>query len=79
MTFYPKRAIRRKHTARLKKKRANYHTNGRKDGRIVNTPCPCSCHMCCNERSSDWSKGKEKLTVQERRLESISDLVEEYL
>ena len=27
----------------------------------------CSCHMCRNPRTSDWTKGKEKLTLQEHK------------
>lgn len=34
---------------------------------LKDTPHPCSCHMCRNPRTSDWTKGKEKLTLQERK------------
>ena len=32
----------------------------------------CSCSMCRNPRRSDWSSGKERLTIQERRVKSIT-------
>jgi hypothetical protein len=32
--------------------------------RYVNTPCPCSCWVCCNPRHS-WADKKH--TIQERR------------
>lgn len=35
--------------------------------RIKNNRHPCSCHMCRNPRTSSYSKGKEKLTIQERK------------
>jgi hypothetical protein len=27
----------------------------------------CSCHMCCNPRHSGFSKGQQRLTLQERK------------
>jgi len=39
---------------------------------------PCSCMMCCNRRRSGFSKGKEKLTRQERKSEnSFKDQLDE--
>ena len=35
-------------------------------GQVVNTPTPCSCHMCRNVRRSGFVKTSEKLTFQER-------------
>lgn len=73
-----KRRQRRHHRERLRKKRRGYHGNedwGETDPVLVeetasfyvNTPCPCSCHMCKNPRRSIFSKGDERLTMQERR------------
>jgi len=71
-----KRAIRRKHIHRLIKKRKDYWSGGARTPRaLANTPTPCSCQMCCNVRKSSWAKGKERLTLQERRQENIKDLV----
>ncbi len=39
----------------------------KKARRIKNNRHPCSCHMCRNPRTSSYSKGKEKLTIQERK------------
>lgn len=72
-----KAAIRRHHTERLKAKRRNYHaspswSNTEKQvARYVNTPCPCSCHMCRNPRRSGWTSGKERGTMQERRFACV--------
>lgn len=35
--------------------------------RLADTPHPCSCDTCCNPRRSGWAKGKEKLSLQERK------------
>jgi len=69
------RAERRHHIERLKKKRRyywyGYNLNGkpmdkdkRRLGMVVDTPTPCSCHMCGNPRKY-W---KEK-TLQEKKAE----------
>jgi hypothetical protein len=63
------RALRRHHRQRLKKARKDYYgrgkiTNERHDSMLVDTPTPCSCHMCANERGI--RKGKERLTFPER-------------
>lgn len=34
-------------------------------GRVGTTPVPCSCSMCGNPRR--FAKGKQRLTIQERR------------
>lgn len=34
---------------------------------IKNNRKACSCYMCCNPRRSKISKGKEQLTIQERK------------
>lgn len=34
---------------------------------------PCSCHMCCNPRHSGFHKGKEKMTMQERKFIEYDD------
>ena len=76
-----KRAERRHHIRRLIAKRKNYwgSRGGSKSPThlrmLANTPTPCSCHMCRNARSSAWLKGKERLTIQERRLQDINSLV----
>ncbi|MBP6138957.1 MAG: hypothetical protein KBD96_01335, partial [Brachymonas sp.] len=50
------RALRRHHTARLKAARAHWHWgrslqgNAKALGKVVNTPCPCSCWQCGNPR-----------------------------
>ncbi|GAK58658.1 hypothetical protein U27_05632 [Candidatus Vecturithrix granuli] len=61
-----KRAIRRHHRERLKKKR-RWHF-GRiltedEQGKVVDTPTPCSCSLCGNPR-----RHFHELTVQERRI-----------
>ena len=72
-----KRAIRRHHRERLKKNRKNYGTvaiwgiwdNSQElEERLsfaVDTPCPCSCHMCGNPRTH-W---KEKPIREQRHLQ----------
>lgn len=46
-------------------------------GGVVNTPTPCSCEMCRNERNSAFADNP--LTMQERRaLDYYNDSVEEY-
>jgi len=73
-----KRAIRRHHRERLRRKRRGYHGNDtwKENDPVyveetasfyVNTPCPCSCDMCCNPRHSIFYKGVSKLTIQERK------------
>lgn len=49
------RAMNRHHRERIKNNRKDYwNTNGanhpRSVGRMVKTPCPCSCGMCCSPR-----------------------------
>ena len=42
-------------------------------GKAGTTPCPCSCVYCANPRRTQ--KGKERLTLQEKRLEPIKELL----
>lgn len=35
--------------------------------RVAENRHPCSCHVCRNPRHSGFHKGKEKLTMQERK------------
>lgn len=37
--------------------------------KMAETRHPCSCHVCRNPRHSGFHKGKEKMTMQERRQE----------
>lgn len=75
------RAIRRHHRKRLMRARKNYHNWGLRElprppeivAFYVNTPCPCSCPMCCNPRRSGWRK-EERYTIQERRARSFACL-----
>ena len=70
------RAERRHQRERLKKARRFYwgldslNPEGgielKHSRRVIDTPRPCSCHMCCNPRRSHYSKG-ERLTIQERK------------
>ena len=67
-----KRAIRRHHRARLKNKRSHHWQRDLRSepkilGKVVNTPTPCSCTMCCNTRRNPWLKEHERLTRNERR------------
>jgi hypothetical protein len=69
------RALRRHHTARLKKNRANYQRSWTCEGqdpkrlaRLVQTPCNCSCFMCGNPRSY-FGNSEAAKTLQE-----LSDL-----
>ena len=36
-------------------------------GVMAHSPAICSCQMCRNPRHSSLGKGKDKLTIQERR------------
>ena len=46
-------------------------------GSVIETPTPCSCEMCRNERHSAFADNP--LTMQERRqLDSFKDGLEEY-
>ena len=46
---------------------------------MATTHKPCSCWMCCNQRSKNsWTKGDQKLTIQERKHKYwLSDYMEE--
>lgn len=62
------RALRRHHAERLKKKRQFYFyswpdkLSPARLGKVVNTPAPCSCHLCGNPR-----KYFDERSVQEKR------------
>ena len=50
-----KRAMRRHHTARLKKVRSfhwgrDIRQDAKELGKVIDTPTPCSCWMCGNPR-----------------------------
>lgn len=62
-----KRALRRHHVARLKAARRfrfglDLRHNAKALGKVVHTPCPCSCWMCGNPR-----KHFMQVTLQEFR------------
>ena len=62
-----KRALRRHHVARLKAaRRFHWGRDIRQDakslGKVVDTPCPCSCWMCGNPR-----RHFKEATLQELR------------
>lgn len=61
-----KRAIRRHHRARLKKVRRGYH-GGNWSPTYIDTPCPCSCWACGNQRRAFR---RYVPTMQERREEA---------
>ena len=70
-------ALRRHHRERLKAKRKFYYTRPGSEYRqnspeviafYVNTPTPCSCHMCGNPR-----RYFKERTMQERRFLSASE------
>lgn len=41
--------------------------------KVAETKTPCSCHMCRNPRHSDFYKGDQKLTMQERRFKESGE------
>jgi hypothetical protein len=64
------REIRRFANMKLEKKRSKYETikdndRERKKKSLLHNPKNCSCHVCGNPRR--YSKGEERLTMQERR------------
>lgn len=65
------RALNRHHRARLKRSRRYYWGRDlvqgppRQLGRVIDTPHPCSCLMCGNERAH---AGR---TMQERRADAV--------
>jgi len=65
-----KRAERRAERERLKAKRLR-RPNWPYRPTHIDTPTPCSCHMCANKRGTH--KGKERLTVQERKALAQAD------
>ena len=79
------RADRRHHHERMLDRVKGFHWlkqkfwNGSEEERekhlrkMAETRHPCSCHMCCNIRRSNFHKGKEKLTMQERRMKDYGN------
>jgi hypothetical protein len=62
------RAVRRHHAARLKKARRFYFgiDNSLYPGRlgkVLNTPHPCSCAMCCNWRETEGRTLAERIHI----------------
>ena len=83
-----KRAERRHHYHRLKEKRKKYwlytgwidwEDTDTRLGRLTETPKPCSCYMCMNQRHNDWLPHKERITRQELKSEiDFEEQLEEY-
>ena len=74
-----KRALRRHHAARVKKARKNYwgysvEGNARKLGILVKTTKPCSCFICCNQRSTEGVTRAELISIQNKK-EGLIDLL----
>lgn len=66
-----KRAVRRAHIKRLKAARKHWWGRDLSDdeqGRVVDTPKPCSCWMCGNPR-----KYFRERTIQERRAMQVNE------
>ena len=70
-----KRSIRRSHITRLRNTRKHYwgDSNSNKGckrmGIVVNTPCVCSCYMCCNPRKHNeitQQEIKDNISTQEQ-------------
>ena len=64
-----KRAERRFEKEKRKKKaRKIYHWCEKGEAeKLADHLAECSCPMCCNPRRSKLCKGKDKLTIQERK------------
>lgn len=84
MKDHSKRALRRHHRERLKRKRASYYwwwasSDVKRLGKVVTTPCMCSCWMCGNPRKYYKGQWGEERTIQERKYfqESIEELLDE--
>ena len=43
------------------------------EGSLRKNNTVCSCPWCCNPRNSILTKGKERLTIQERKAPTIKD------
>jgi hypothetical protein len=66
-----KRSLRRHHVARLKAARRfhfgrDLYGNAKALGKVVDTPCPCSCWMCGNPR-----RKLDELTIHERSSQEL--------
>lgn len=73
-----KRSKRRANKVRMKDRAATiYNYDGARSlgDHIKN----CSCDMCCNPRHSDLTKGRERLTMQERRAVDNQEDQEDFL
>ena len=72
-------AQRRHHTRRLKRNRKNYwHWNEKTPGELgvlVNTPHPCSCRSCGNQRKWEGETKQEKIDRQSAK-DAITDATE---
>lgn len=52
--------------------------NETRSGQVINTPTPCSCSMCGNQRKNTWEGAYMCLTIQERSaLDNYNDYMEE--
>jgi len=73
-----KRALRRHHRKRLLKKRKNfwgyYWQNGEICKIVINTPTPCSCIMCGNERKYYNKKTKKEIIWDKKSKREIDFL-----
>lgn len=81
------RAERRHHHNRMIERVKNFHhmkgefwmseeDRAKHIKQIAENRHPCSCHMCRNPRHSGFHKGKEKLTMQERKAARIEEDVQ---
>ena len=75
----PTRSLRRHHNERLKSKRKDYHGwNGDSTPRIrgiyLNTPAPCSCWMCGNERKYFGNRTRKEILQLEIFKKEMSDV-----
>lgn len=62
------RALRRHHRNRLLINREHFYGGFAKfPQKWADTPKPCSCFLCCNDRRNDWLSKEARLTMQERR------------
>lgn len=74
------RALRRHHTARLKKARRFYHGRDlerepKRRGQALATPAPCSCWMCGNPRHHDGEATRQERCARAREQTELDDLL----
>lgn len=62
------RRKRRNEKEKKKKKAREIYPNDPRAEHLADNLAVCSCDMCKNPRRSKMVKGKEKLTIQERKL-----------